>query len=384
MDLPAGSDQLTFEMDSGRDVRHLQVTATAVDDAGIVHTAPLRPVEPGAARYEMPIDGSVRLLSITIHRTSLDSPDEGTFDISSVAADGEPLSLSDWEALTWRGSRGSVEPDGSGVRYEMISGASDVIGGIVPASGPLPALVSPGIASVDGPVFAVALGGQDTELDPVAGAFQFPSLIPNAPFIVVSASALLERAAAVPEPGLVLNEVWAEGGRNPVPLLRDDGFIQGDVARTAPIEGFLAQLPQSLALGMNFVSAAGGAGLVVVGVAAALYFAQRRRDYEFAALRAMGSASGQIVRTLALEQVLLLGFAVVAGLGLGYLLLRVMMPYVGPSLSVAYPPPVFLMDWVSLGIALAAIVGASALALALSARALLRASVTGVLRGEAE
>jgi hypothetical protein len=50
-----------------------------------------------------------------------------------------------------------------------------------------------------------------------------------------------------------------------------------------------------------------------------------------------------------------------------------MMPYVGPSLSVAYPPPVFLMDWASLGIALA-----------LSARALLRASVSGVLRGEAE
>ena len=369
MELPAATDRLTFEMDSGRDVRHLQVAATAVDAAGVVHTAPVQPVEAGAARYEMPIEAAVRLLSITIHRTSLDSPDEGTFVISSVAADGEALSLADWEALTWRGSRGSTEPDGSGVRYEMISGASDVIGGIVPPSDPLPALVSPAIAAPGGPVFPVALGGQDTELDPVAGAFQFPSLIPNAPFIVVSASALLERAAAVPEPGLVLNEVWAEGERNPVPILRDDGFIQGDVARTAPIEGFLAQLPQSLALGMNFVSAAGGAGLVVVGVAA---------------LRAMGSAYGQIVRTLALELVLLLGFAVVAGLGLGYLLLRLMMPYVGPSLSVAYPPPVFLMDWVSLGIALAAILGASALALALSARALLRASVTGVLRGEAE
>ena len=384
MDLPAVTTLLTFEMDAGRQVRHLEVTATAVDEAGVVHTAPLQPVDPGLATYELPIDGAVRLLSITIHRTSLDAPDEGTFEISSIAADGEPLSLADWEALTWRGSTGSVEPEGSGVRYEMTSGASDVIGGIVPGSDPLPVLVSPGIASPDGPVFAAALGGQDMELDPVAGAFQFPSMIPNAPFLVVSGRALLERSAAVPEPGLVLNEVWAEGERNPVPQLRSEGFIQGDVARTAPIEGFLAQLPQSLALGMNFVAAAGGAGLVVVGVAAALYFAQRRRDYEFAALRAMGTASGQIVRTLALEQVLLLGFAVVAGLGLGYLLLRLMMPYVGPSLSVAYPPPVFLMDWVSLGIALAAIVAASASALALSARALLRASVTGVLRGEAE
>ncbi len=384
MNLPAATTLLSFEMDAGRRVRHLEVTATAVDEAGIVHTATLQPVDTGLATYELSIDGAVRLLSITIHRTSLDAPDEGTFLISSIAADGAPLSLDGWEALTWRGSTGSVHAVGSGVRYEMTSGASHVIGGIVPGSDPLPVLVSPSIASPGGPVFPAALGGQDMELDPVAGAIQFPSMIPNEPFIVVSASALLERAAAVPEPGLVLNEVWAEGERNPVPLLRQDGFIPGDAARTAPIEGFLAQLPQSLALGMNFVAAAGGAGLVVVGVAAALYFAQRRRDYEFAALRAMGTASGQIVRTLALEQVLLLGFAVVAGLGLGYFLLRLMMPYVGPSISVAYPPPVFLMDWISLSIALAAIVAASAIALALSARALLRASVTGVLRGEAE
>jgi ABC-type antimicrobial peptide transport system permease subunit len=123
---------------------------------------------------------------------------------------------------------------------------------------------------------------------------------------------------------------------------------------------------------------------VIVGVAAALYFAQRRRDYEFAALRAMGTTPRQIVWTLALEQLLLLGFAVAAGLGLGYALLRLVMPHVGPSISVAFPPPVFLMDWVSLAIAIVAIASATAVALALSARSLLRASVTGVLRGEAE
>ena len=384
MTLPAPTSTLTMEIESSEDVRNLRIAATGVNADGFVHTAPLQPMEPGPARYELSLDAAVRLFSITIHRTSLDSPDEVTFEVRSIEADGEAISLEGWEPLTWRGSAGSVEPEGAGVRYEMESGASDVIGGIVPGSDPLPVLVSPGIASADGPIFPATLGGQELELDPVAGALQFPSMIPNAPFIVLSGPALLERAAAVPEPGLVLNEVWAEGDRDPIPLLRADGLIPGAVARTAPIEGFLAQLPQSLALGMNFVAAAGGAGLVVVGVAAGLYFAQRRRDYEFAALRAMGTAPGQIVRTLALEQVLLLGFAVVAGLGLGYLLLRLMMPYVGPSLSVAYPPPVFLMDWTSLGIALAAILGSTAIALALSSRALLRASVTGVLRGEAE
>jgi len=87
---------------------------------------------------------------------------------------------------------------------------------------------------------------------------------------------------------------------------------------------------------------------------------------------------------LILEQGVLLGFAIVAGLGLGYLMLRSVMPYVGTSLGVSYPPPLLVMDWTSLGIALAAIVIATATGLGLAIRTLMRSSVTGVLRGEAE
>lgn len=385
VELPASAETIEIVMSADADARELRLATTVVDASGIVRTPTAQPIEPGSATYSFEVGGATRLLSISIHRTSLNAPLEASFGLASVEADGRPIRLDGWDPLTWRGSQGAVEPDtGGGVTYRMESGASDVIGGLIPPSDPVPVIVSPAVATAGGPNFIVTLGGQDVEVDPVAQAFQFPSVIPNAPFIVISAPALLERAASVPEPGLVLNEVWAEGEGSPLPALRRAGFIPGRVQRTAPIEGFLAQLPQSLALGMNFVSAAGGAGLVIVGVAAAMYFAQRRRDYEFAALRAMGAAPGQIVRTLALEQLLLLGFAVAAGLGLGYLLLRLMMPHVGPSLSVSYPPPVFLMDWVSLGIALTAIVGATGLALALSARALLRASITGVLRGEAE
>jgi putative ABC transport system permease protein len=384
LELAQGVETLSLEMSTDVDVRDLRVTATFEDREGIVRTPAPQPLRRGAATYDIPAEGASRLLSVTIHRRSLDTPPEATFVIASMAADGQDIPLVDWEPLTWRGSDGSVEPEALGVRYEMNAGASDVIGGIVPPSDPLPVLVSPAVASASGPNFPVSLGGQDVELDPVAQAIQFPSVLPNGPFIVVSAPALLERAAAVPEPGLVVNEVWADGERSPLAALRRVGFAPGAVQRTGPIEGFLAQLPQSLALGMNFVSAAGGAGLVIVGVAAALYFAQRRRDYEFAALRAMGTAPAQIVWTLALEQLLLLGFAVAAGLGLGYALLRLMMPHVGPSISVSFPPPIFLMDWVSLGIAVAAIAAATAIALVLSARSLLRASVSGVLRGEAE
>ncbi len=109
----------------------------------------------------------------------------------------------------------------------MESGASDVIGGLVPTSDPLPVLVSPGIASPGGPMFQVTLGGQELQLDPVVGAIQFPSMIPNQPFIVMSGPALLERAAAVPEAGLVLNEVWAEGDRSPSRSSKPKGSSPG-------------------------------------------------------------------------------------------------------------------------------------------------------------
>ena len=47
---------------------------------------------------------------------------------------------------------------------------------------------------------------------------------------------------------------------HPIPLLRADGLIPGSVARTAPIEGFLAQLPQPA---RDIVAAADSLGLAL-------------------------------------------------------------------------------------------------------------------------
>jgi predicted lysophospholipase L1 biosynthesis ABC-type transport system permease subunit len=215
-------------------------------------------------------------------------------------------------------------------------------------------------------------------------ASQFPGVVPNAQFVVVSTQGLLERQFSIPEAGVTLNEVWANTPDDPSPLLTEAGWVPGLVEATAPIEGALAQLPQSLAVGMNFTAAVAGVGLVIVGVAAGLYFTMRRRDYEFAALRAMGTGRRQIQATLVLEQAGLLGFALLAGLGIGYWLLRLVMPYVGTSLGVSYPAPVLVLDWPALAVAVIAIVVASALAITAALRSLMRSSVTGVLRGEAE
>jgi hypothetical protein len=385
-DLPPGASTLELSIDVPPAAAGLAVSATVLDAEDGAHTAPPVTVSAGRGTYRIPLTSGARLLSITLQgETSLDLPFRFSIGVDDAKIDGTPLALDGWEPLTWRGSAGELEPDGAGHRFRIQIGAGKVVAGLVPHPTAMPALLSDSLAASVGEVFTVTLGGQQIELRQVATAVQFPSAVPNSPFLVVSAPGLLERELAVPEPGLTLNEVWSMGEASPLPALRAAGFIPGiNVQRAAPIEGVLAQLPQSLAVGMNFTAAAGGIGLVVIGVAASLYFAQRRRDYEFAALRAMGAEPRQIRLALILEHGVLLGFAIVAGLGLGYLMLRLVMPYVGTSLGVSYPPPLLVIDRTSLGIALAAIAIATITGLGLAIRTLMRSSVTGVLRGEVE
>jgi hypothetical protein len=384
--VPAGASTLAIDLAVPRDAAGLSLQATTISaDGDVAATAPA-PLDEGTGSYDLSIEGAERLLSITFRaETTLDLPTDLTVGIDHAAVDGAELPLADWVPLTWRGSTGTITPEaGGGVTYDFAPGAGNVVGGLVPRAGTMPALVSDSVASQLGDSFTVTMAGQQIDVNVVATGTQFPSVVPNAPFVVVSAPALLERQFSIPEAGLTLSEVWSNGAGDPVPTLKGLGFFPGEVLATGPIEGILAQLPQSLAVGMNFTAAAGGLGLVVIGVASGLYFAQRRRDYEFAALRAMGTEARQIRRTLILEQTGLLGFALVAGLAIGYGLLKLVMPYVGTSLGVSFPPPVLVIDWTALGLSLLAIVVLTGISLAASMRVLMRSSVTGVLRGEAE
>jgi len=386
LELPPGASTLTLGLDAPKAAAGLDLSATTLDAEGGARTPEPQPIAAGRGTYRVPLAPGSRLLSITFQaETTLDLPFRLSIGIESAEIEGAPLSLDGWEPLTWRGSGGTLRPEGPGYRFRVQTGAGRVVAGLVPSPAALPALLSSSVAASAGDRLTVTLGGQQVELRRIATAEQFPSVVPNAPFVVVSAPALLERELAVPEAGLTVNEAWAMGTASPLPALRASGFVPGlAVQRALPIEGVLAQLPQSLAVGMNFTVAAGGTGLVVLGVAASLYFAERRRTYELASLRAMGMERSQIRRTLILEQAVLLGFSVAAGLGLGYLVLRLVMPSIGTSLGVSYPAPVLVMDWTSLGVALAAIALATSVALGLAIRASMRSSVTGVLRGEAE
>jgi hypothetical protein len=252
---------------------------------------------------------------------------------------------------------------------------------MVPPERPIPALVSSGLLSTTPPQFQAALGGQSLTFRTVGTSRAFPSVIGD--FMAVPLRTTVLDSARVTEPSLAVDEVWAMGP-DPRSELRSAGFVPGPESSAARRVAVLAQLPQSLAVGMHFTAAAGGTGLVVIGVAVGLYFTQRRREFEFASLRAMGSGPGQISGVLLMEQGAMTGFAALSGGALGFAVVRLMMPYFGKSLGSNFPPPVMVVDWSSIALCAAAIAVATAVALVLSLRALLSSSVISVLRGEAE
>ena len=382
IELPEASEELVAELDVPRQLAGMELaaTSTGADGTVITHRAD-RPLEAGRTSYVMGVAGSTRLLSISLlNDGGLDLPFEFTLGIGAIAADGEALDPSSFEPMSWRGSSGVFQ----GTDLQVTRGSGTVVGGLVPRSDPLPGLVSDAVDRQQDETFPVTLGSQQFQIRQVATAVTFPTVLPNGPFVVVSGPALLERAAAIPEPGLALDEVWAAGDDDPRPALRQVGFVPGPVQRTAPIVAALAQLPQSLAVGLQFTAAAAGLGLVIIGVAVGLSIAQRRRDFEFAALRAMGTEPRHLRRTVVIEQVVLLGFSVAAGLAVGYAMLKLMLPYFGRDLGVSFPEPVLVVDTVTLAVSVVAIVVATGLGLSLSLAWLLRSSVTGVLRGEAE
>lgn len=377
-------DTLTVDAEGMKGAEGLQLVASVQRPDGEVTEIVLGVLGPdygGEIRDPGALEGA-SLLSLTLREQSAEGPDEASVLIRSINGQAAAPILETWEPLRFRGSTATLRPreDGS-VELRVRSGVGHVLGGVAPPMEPLPALVSPGIADSQADVFEATIGGQLLEFREVALAEHFPTVPKD--FFVVSTPGLLRAAARIPEAGISLSEVWATG-EDPSPALRDGGFLIRGTASAAPIEAFLAQLPPSLAVGLDVATAVGGLGLVTIGVAVGLSFAQRRREFEFASLRAMGVEPSRIARVLLLEQGVLVGFAVTAGAGIAFGILTWLLPYVGRNLGAPFPPPVLVIDPVALGGALAAILAATALGILAALRGVLRSSVTGVLRGEAE
>lgn len=383
--LPRDAGSLEVDLATTEDVAAagLELEVTVLGGQGEIERIGLGTLEAGVRTYSASVGGASHLLTLLVREPEepqAEQPELVTLTVERMEIGGYgQVDVSTWQPVLWRGSTATIEEDAAGPRIVIDTGTSDVLGGVVPPEQPIPALVSPGLGQPQ--VFPAAMNGVRLQYRSVVTSNAFPTTLGD--FMVVPVDTLLVRAGRIAEPTLAVHEIWAMGA-DPAEGLERAGYAAARFRSAGEITAFLSQLPQSLAVGMHFTAAAGGMGLVVIGVCVGLYFTQRRREFEFASLRAMGSGKGQISAVLLSEQGAMMLFAVAAGSLLGFGVVRLMMPYFGKSLGVSFPPPLMAIDWLWLGIYAVGVTVATIVGLLFALRALLRSSVTGVLRGEAE
>ncbi|MFJ8105298.1 FtsX-like permease family protein [Streptomyces sp. NPDC096132] len=171
------------------------------------------------------------------------------------------------------------------------------------------------------------------------------------------AAALRTHPDLAPEQVLVRDETAAE-------LLRDP----------------LGAGPRSALSAVAVVAAALAAGGFAVSAAGA----RRERSAEFAVLRALGAPRRDLARLVATEQGLLIGVGLLAGLGLGTVLTRAVVPLIVLTSDAARPVPSVLVDLPVSRVALLLAGTAAPLLLITAASALRRAEPAVTLRHQGE
>lgn len=387
--LPSGARALRIEVATDIDAAGLELIAAVQDGRGEVRQVRMGRLMTGSAGYRAETPGAVRLLSLSLLKLpdSPYAPPALGLQVTSIAAEtgaGIVPLRARWSPLEWASSGGVVRPGTNGAfAARLTSGGGVAAAGVIPEAPVLPALGSPDMAALLGRPIHVAVCGMGMTVRVAGFAPRFPGIAPG-PFLLLPLRPLLGRLESVPDGCGGVTEVRTMGGSNPTAALRSAGLSVLGVRRARDVQAVLSQDPQTLALGMHFAAAAGGMALVVVGVGVSLYFGQRRRQFEFAALRAMGAERRQLLGALLGEQAFLVAFALAGALGLGYALLRLILPYAARNLASATPPGLLQVDWTAVGVFAAAVVVATAIGIALGVRALFASSVPSVLRGEAE
>jgi ABC-type lipoprotein release transport system permease subunit len=385
MTLPPGSRTLSLTIDAPPDAAGLELRAAILGaDGSITATEPLTLAE-GSHPYELDVSGGSTVLSLTfVAPSTTTQARREPLTLTAVTVDGTPWSLAGWVPLRSLGAGGRITPSAGGWTFEASFGVGSRLVGIEPKPAAVPAIVSSEVAQREPATMRLRIGDRTVPIERVGTATSFPGIDPTTPFIVVSGPALFQLQGAVPGQGGRVTEVWAHGDADPTLAIQQAGFPVVDLLSAHAIEGRLAEAPQSLAVGLDAAAAIAGLGLVIAGVTATLYFAQRRRDFEFASLRAMGAGPSTLRATIAREQSALIGVASIAGLLLGYVVVRLATAPLLKTVSTSFPAPVMVIDLPVLIVALIVIGVATTIAVVAATRALLRSSISAVLRGDPE
>jgi hypothetical protein len=385
---PLKAGALSIDATASDDLVGYRLDAVALRSNGDVTTVLSASLVAGQHVYTGTAPSGARLLSIAIERPEFRAPpDSVTLTVNAVnGTPGLPRGAA-WESLPWLSSTTAFGGGGTGsgpVELKISPGSGQVIGGVSASIPSVPVLASADVVDAVGRDFQGIIGGTRLEFHVAEIVRGFPATPAGQPFLVVPEPVVLTRLESIPDSSQGITQIWASGSDSPAAAIRHAGLHVDAVTSAVGLERRYTLNPQSLALGMHYTAAVGGMVLVVIGVGVGLYFAQRRRRFEFATLRALGTERRTMLAVMIGEQVAIVGFSLVTAFLLSGWLLRLMMPALGPSIARGFPSPLLATDWRAIALFTLAVVIAAGVSLALAIRATLGTSVTSVLRGEVE
>jgi hypothetical protein len=394
MALPHGAQTLQLQVNASTG-KGLNLWAVLSLPNGMFFDRSLGVLRPGTGTYRARFPGASRLLSIMVSGspqavTPLLRQPRVRIVFSHLVLSGggarRAVDLSAWRGLQASGTTVGVTPlEAGGVQAALTVSQGGSLGGIAPASQPVPILiggVGPGRAPRDA---TLQVGSVVIPVRVVGTMNAFPVATERGlPFAVAPVRALVERfQQARQQPGGGVFVVLSMGGGSPVAVTRHAGLQVTAVSRAATIEAQLASHQENLAIGIEFAAAIAGVALAMLALILSAYFGGRRYEYEAASFEALGAKPKTVVSTLAFEYGAVVACSATVGLGVGLGLLAVTLsnvtsPAGGPA------APGLLVDWSA--IAAAAIAAAAALSstLLVAAMRIRRLSPAAILRGEPE
>jgi hypothetical protein len=394
MALPNGAQTLQLRV-SASTGRGLQLWVVLSSSNGTFFERPLGALQPGTRTYRAGVEGASRLLSIMVSgspqavthlfrhpivRLVFENP------LLLGAGPARPVDLSAWRGLEAGGARVSVTPFvAGGLRAELRVSHGGALGGIAPASQPVPVLVG-GVGQGRAPRQAtIQVGSLVLPVQVVGTMNAFPVATERGlPFAVVSVRALIERFQQILQPpGGGVFVVLSMGPASPVVSARRAGLQVTAVSDAATIEAQLASRQQNLAIGIEFAAAIAGVALAMLALVLSAYFGGRRYEYEAASFEALGAKPKDAVATLAFEYGAVVLCCAAVGMGVGLGLLAMTLSYV-TSATGGPAGTGLLVDGGA--IAVASVVVAASLfgTLLVAAVRIRRLSPVAILRGEPE
>ncbi len=275
-----------------------------------------------------------------------------------------------WSDRSVGESRRALSAGAGGLRWTFMMPVVDsAVLGSVNRPARLPAIASSAITGKKtGPLDAVGLNGGTLKVDVISAV----ASVPGAPANGVVVDGRYATIAADNNTIGAVQQVWFAPGAAAtiLPRLRSEGVGIAGVQTAGAAAALLGRQGPGLARVLFLAEAAAAALLAAGGAVLGLYLFARRRRYEMAALAATGLRRRTLLGALASEQLVVVAFGVLVGIGAGLAAMALALRHV-PELLVAPPAPA--LSYSPPALAFAGVLAAVAVVVAAAATA---ASVT--------